>query len=370
NGTALTSTDFSTSYGYDLNCNITQISRNGLIATNTYGEIDNVSLSFSGNHLISKTKEAGIVLHVYLRDIQGGVLAVYNTAGSQMEQIVETYPYGMPHSSGTLPEVDVNRRWFGGKEFTAESGVNLYDFNARWLNPALAMFTTPDPLAFNTPDVSPYTFCAGDPINYSDPTGEVIIFINGFHWGDGGKSEYWEGVDKIIMKGFKDYKAIYYDGSTGGGANMAYNTDHKYREFKGYRQGITDAAEIFKNLNTNETIKIVTHSMGAAYAKGFIKGLQSIDFESSVSHILLELDLAPYGSLKQSANPYVQTINISHPKDFFAGKSQMKNLNENIVTHINRPKESKFDAHRITSFVDDLSDFFRKHIYLSPDESD
>ena len=251
NGTALTSTDFSTSYGYDLNCNITQISRNGLIATNTYGEIDNVSLSFSGNHLISKTKEAGIVLHVYLRDIQGGVLAVYNTAGSQMEQIVETYPYGMPHSSGTLPEVDVNRRWFGGKEFTAESGVNLYDFNARWLNPALAMFTTPDPLAFNTPDVSPYTFCAGDPINYSDPTGEVIIFINGFHWGDGGKSEYWEGVDRIIMKGFKDYKAIYYDGSTGGGANMAYNTDHKYREFKGYRQGITDAAEIFKRLSKN-----------------------------------------------------------------------------------------------------------------------
>ena len=298
------------------------------------------------------------------------MLAVYNTAGSQREQIVETYPYGMPHSSGTLSEVDVNRRWFGGKEFTAESGVNLYDFNARWLNPALAMFTTPDPLAFNTPDVSPYTFCAGDPVNYSDPTGEVIIFINGFHWGDGGKSEYWEGVDRIIMKGFKDYKAIYYDGSSGGGANMAYNIDHKYREFKGYRQGVTDAAEIFKNLNTNETIKIVTHSMGAAYAKGFIKGLQSIDFEYSVSHILLELDLAPYGSLKQSANPHVQTINISHPKDFFAGKSQMKNLNENIVTHINRPKESRFDAHRIISFVDDLSDFFRKHINLSPDESD
>ena len=283
NGTALTSTDFSTSYGYDLNSNITQISRNGLIATNTYGEIDNVSLSFSGNQLTSMTEEAGTVLlensldipegiwengdfeydangnqtrdmsrdiediqydscnrpvkvttadeeidflysadgtklaqiipendirrdycgafelcdgvlervhvdngfftaadsvlHVYLRDIQGGVLAVYNTAGAQMEQIVETYPYGMPHSSGTLSEVDVNRRWFGGKEFTAESGVNLYDFNARWLNPALAMFTTPDPLAFNTPDVSPYTFCAGDPVNYTDPTGkEVVLF--------------------------------------------------------------------------------------------------------------------------------------------------------------------------------------------------
>ena len=39
NGTPLTSTDFSTSYDYDLNCNITQISRNGVIATKTYGEV-------------------------------------------------------------------------------------------------------------------------------------------------------------------------------------------------------------------------------------------------------------------------------------------------------------------------------------------
>ena len=139
---------------------------------------------------------ADSVLHVYLHDIQGGVLAVYNTAGSQMEQIVETYPYGMPHSSGTLSEVDVNRRWFGGKEFTAESGVNLYDFNARWLNPALTMFTTPDPLAFNTPDVSPYTFCAGDPVNYSDPTG----LFRDEKEGEKYAAKYWPGCPVLTDK--------------------------------------------------------------------------------------------------------------------------------------------------------------------------
>ena len=105
------------------------------------------------------------------------MLAVYNTAGAQMEQIVETYPYGMPHSSGTLSEVDVNRRWFGGKEFTAESGVNLYDFNARWLNPALAMFTTPDPLAFNTPDASPIHILRRRPRKLHRPNRERSSFI-------------------------------------------------------------------------------------------------------------------------------------------------------------------------------------------------
>lgn len=454
NGTALTSTDFSTSYDYDLNSNITQISRNGLIATNTYGEIDNVSLSFSGNQLTSMTEEAGTVLlensldipegiwengdfeydangnqtrdmsrdiedikydscnrpvkvttadeeidflysadgtklaqiipendirrdycgafelcdgvlervhvdngfftaadsvlHVYLRDIQGGVLAVYNTAGSQMEQIVETYPYGMPHSSGTLSEVDVNRRWFGGKEFTAESGVNLYDFNARWLNPALAMFTTPDPLAFNTPDVSPYTFCAGDPVNYSDPTGEVIIFINGFHWGDGGKSEYWEGLDKRIMHSFGDYKCLYFDGSFGGYKNFPKNLSHHYRFKHGFELGYKMAWIIRESLSPDETIKIVSHSMGSGASKGFILGLTSLP--ELGDRVLCEIDLAPYKSGRQQANPVVPTLGISHHYDPWVWKSRIQNAKN---YHI--PSIKPWNSHSITTFPNDLN---------------
>ncbi len=454
NGTALTSTDFSTSYGYDQNSNITQISRNGLIATNTYGEIDNVSLSFSGNQLTSMTEEAGTVLlensldipegiwkngdfgydansnqtrdmsrdiediqydscnrpvkvttadeeidflysadgtklaqiipendirrdycgafelcdgvlervhvdngfftaadsvlHVYLRDIQGGVLAVYNTARSQMEQIVETYPYGMPHSSETLSEVDVNRRWFGGKEFTAESGVNLYDFNARWLNPALAMFTTPDPLAFNTPDVSPYTFCAGDPVNYSDPTGEVIIFINGFHWGDGGKSEYWEGLDKRIMHSFGDYKPLYFDGSFGGYKNFPKNLSHYYRFKHGFELGYKMAWIIRESLSPDETIKIVSHSMGSGTSKGFILGLTSLP--ELEDRVLCEIDLAPYKSGRQQANPVVPTLGISHHYDIWIWKSQIQNAKN---YHI--PSIKPWNSHSITTFPNDLN---------------
>ena len=124
-----------------------------------------------------------------------------------------------------------------------------------WLNPALAMFTTPDPLAFNTPDVSPYTFCAGDPVNYSDPTGEVIIFINGFHWGDGGKSEYWEGLDKRIMHSFGDYKCLYFDGSFGGYKNFPKNLSHHYRFKHGFELGYKMAWIIRESLSPDETIK-------------------------------------------------------------------------------------------------------------------
>ncbi len=35
-------------------------------------------------------------------------------------------------------------------------------------------FTTIDPMAEKTPDLSPYVFCAGNPVRYTDPTGMVI----------------------------------------------------------------------------------------------------------------------------------------------------------------------------------------------------
>jgi len=64
-----------------------------------------------------------------------------------------------------------NRRKFGGKELATDLGLNLHDFTARWQNPALGRFTTPDPLSEKYCHNSLYSFCAGDPINYIDPTG-------------------------------------------------------------------------------------------------------------------------------------------------------------------------------------------------------
>ncbi len=226
--------------------------------------------------------------------------------------------------------------------------MNLYDFNARWLNPALAMFTTPDPLAFNTPDVSPYTFCAGDPVNYSDPTGEVIIFINGFHWGDGGKSEYWEGLDKRIMHSFGDYKCLYFDGSFGGYKNFPKNLSHHYRFKHGFELGYKMAWIIRESLSPDETIKIVSHSMGSGASKGFILGLTSLP--ELGDRVLCEIDLAPYKSGRQQANPVVPTLGISHHYDPWVWKSRIQNAKN---YHI--PSIKPWNSHSITTFPNDLN---------------
>ena len=40
-------------------------------------------------------------------------------------------------------------------------------------------FTTPDPAADRYPSVSPYAYCAANPLRYSDPTGKYIVGIDG-----------------------------------------------------------------------------------------------------------------------------------------------------------------------------------------------
>ena len=78
---------------------------------------------------------------------------------------------------------------FNGKELDTETG--LYYYGARYYDPRVSLWLNVDPLAEKYPNISPYTYVANNPINAIDPDGKLIIFINGQHYGDGGRREYW-----------------------------------------------------------------------------------------------------------------------------------------------------------------------------------
>ena len=61
---------------------------------------------------------------------------------------------------------------YGGKEWSATTST--YDFEARYLSPSFHRFTTMDPMAEKYYSISPYAYCAGNPVRYSDPTGAVF----------------------------------------------------------------------------------------------------------------------------------------------------------------------------------------------------
>ena len=96
-------------------------------------------------------------------DWQGNVTMVTNSEG-KIAQHTGYYPYGEPWS-----EPSGQPYLYGGKERLREGGLNEYDFGARRYNSALALWTTPDPVVHD--QHSPYTYCAGNPIKFIDPTG-------------------------------------------------------------------------------------------------------------------------------------------------------------------------------------------------------
>jgi RHS repeat-associated protein len=67
---------------------------------------------------------------------------------------------------------------FGGKELDRMHGLNWHDFEARFLSNDIPVFPTPDLMARKYPWISPYAWCANNPMNRIDPTGLTDYKIN------------------------------------------------------------------------------------------------------------------------------------------------------------------------------------------------
>lgn len=58
-------------------------------------------------------------------------------------------------------------------------GLDLYDYGARQYDPTTARFTSIAPLCEKYYHISPYAYCAGNPVNYVDPDGREIWIDDG-----------------------------------------------------------------------------------------------------------------------------------------------------------------------------------------------
>ena len=99
--------------------------------------------------------------HFFVTDHLGSVRAVMDEDG-KVSHTVHYYPFGEEFGSedgaGSADSAAQPYR-FNAKEDQSFTGVPLLDYGARFYNPALARWTTLDPLAEKYYNVSPYTFC-------------------------------------------------------------------------------------------------------------------------------------------------------------------------------------------------------------------
>ena len=118
--------------------------------------------------------------YAYVTDHLGGTRAVVDMSSGAVVERSDYYPYGVrigqPTSSdGAFPQMSSNRwRYAGKEEQTGITGLPFLDFGARQYDPALGSWLSQDPLAKDYPSLSPYAYCAGDPVNLVDPEGKDI----------------------------------------------------------------------------------------------------------------------------------------------------------------------------------------------------
>ena len=108
----------------------------------------------------------------YITDHLGSVWAVTDTLGNVLATFDYT-PYGelLAATDNTATGTD---HLFTGKEQQSKLGVSeLYDSQARFMGTD-GRFTSMDPLAEKYYHLSPYAYCAGDPVNLVDPDGRKL----------------------------------------------------------------------------------------------------------------------------------------------------------------------------------------------------
>ncbi len=70
---------------------------------------------------------------------------------------------------------DQQNHKYNGKEFDTTHGLNTYDYGARQYNSLVGRWDRMDPLCEKYYSVSPYAYCANNPIMLIDPNGEEVI---------------------------------------------------------------------------------------------------------------------------------------------------------------------------------------------------
>ena len=113
--------------------------------------------------------------YFYHPDHLGGASWVTNRYGHPIQHL-QYLPYGetrLNQRTGIYNE----RYTFSGKEKDSETGY--YYFGARYYNSDLSLWLSVDPMSDKYPSLSPYNYCAWNPMKLVDPDGNKIVFAKG-----------------------------------------------------------------------------------------------------------------------------------------------------------------------------------------------
>jgi len=182
--------------------------------------------------------------------------------------------------------------------------------------------------------LSPYAYCMGNPISFKDPDGQKVVFVNG-KIGAGSPPAgalYWNGSNSSFVQGaklfFKDSNVSFTNRDYG------YLSSATQRRNEGYRYAQFMYSSWISSMKSEESFKLVSHSMGGAFSMGiedYIKK-QGRKVEYNVMINTFQVDKIAIDN--KSSTFYIDYQNINDPVLFWfdinLGYGELKNADLKI----------------------------------------
>ena len=133
---------------------------------------------FDGGYVELDTNGSPTSWNYYVTDHLGSTRKVVDS-NNNVKETINYYPFGSEMKMQD-PAQMAGDTWqpyrFTSKELDNQNGLNWYDFGARLFDVAgVPMWTSVDPLAEKYYPFTPYSYCAGDPVNKFDPDGKKVF---------------------------------------------------------------------------------------------------------------------------------------------------------------------------------------------------
>ena len=148
-----------------------------LIYRKTGNSIELESAGFAGGRFVAReTEDDGKVMvpMLHVTDHLGSVRAVVDGVSGEVVETNDYYPFGSRWDVAAGLKDDTNRFRYNSKEEQFNFGTPYIDYGARQYDPVLGRWFAQDPLSEKYYGISPYAFCAGNPVKYLDSDGRYF----------------------------------------------------------------------------------------------------------------------------------------------------------------------------------------------------